>query len=83
MSEKSIKKRYKKLSSYLNEKTRRLWCANEAIALGHGGISLVSKITGVSRTTICEGKKEVVSKDDEVRPLVVEGHQTSQKIPGY
>lgn len=73
MSEKSIKKRYEKLSSYLNEKTRRLWCANEAIALGRGGISLVSKITGVSRTTICEGrkellgKKEVVSKVDEVR----------------
>lgn len=66
MPEKSIKERYEKLSKYLNEKTRRLWCATEAMALGHGGISKVAKITGVSRTTICEGKKELLGKKDSV-----------------
>ena len=57
--EKSIKEKYEILVGHLNEKTRRLWCASEALALGRGGSSLVAKTTGISRTTICEGKKEL------------------------
>lgn len=47
------------LAGHLNEKARRLWCASEALAYGRGGSSLVSRATGISRTTICEGKKEL------------------------
>jgi hypothetical protein len=50
-----IQNKYEKLLPYLNEKTRRIWAATEAISLGWGGISWVSKATGLSRTTIQAG----------------------------
>lgn len=59
MKEKEIQERYESLVSHLNEKGRRLWCANEAKALKRGGITLVSKATKMSRTTITEGIKEL------------------------
>lgn len=58
MAEESIQARYEMIVAHLNEKSRRLWCANESMALGRGGISMVSRATGVSRTTITEGEKE-------------------------
>ena len=64
MKEKDIKNRYKMIVDHLNEKTRRLWCANESIAIGRGGISLIAKATGISRTTITEGEKELKGKKE-------------------
>jgi len=46
----------------LNERQKRLYLANEAKAIGRGGISEVSKVSGVSRVTISEGMKEIKSK---------------------
>jgi hypothetical protein len=66
VSENSVRERYKLLGSHFDEKGRRLWCASEAIALGQGGISAVTKATGVSRTTISEGIKEL--KGEKVLP---------------
>jgi len=43
----------------LNERQKRLYLANEAKAIGRGGISQVSKVSGVSRVTITEGMKEI------------------------
>ena len=43
----------------LDERSRRLWAAVEAKAIGRGGISIVSKATGLSRTTIHQGIKEL------------------------
>ena len=37
---------------YLNERQQRLLLAAEARSLGRGGISQVSRVTGVSRPTI-------------------------------
>jgi hypothetical protein len=55
----------------LNEKQRRIFLASEAIAYGHGGVKLLNEISGVSRTTIIAGKKEIVTdqvfKKDSVR----------------
>ena len=50
-----VQNKYEKLLPYLNEKTRRVWAATEAISLGWGGITQVSKATGLSRTTIEAG----------------------------
>ena len=55
----AISERNKILSPYLNEKTKRLYHASESKVLGHGGIAIVSKATGVSRTTISTGLKEL------------------------
>lgn len=47
----------------MNERFRRLWSAAEAKVLGHGGIGLVSKATGQSRTTISNGIRELETHD--------------------
>jgi hypothetical protein len=46
---------------------RRRYAASEAKILGHGGISFISSITGLSRTTITKGIREleISSIDDE------------------
>lgn len=54
-----ISKRYEILSRILDERSRRLVLAAESKAIGHGGIEIVSKSTGVSRTTISTGLKEL------------------------
>jgi len=45
----------------LDERTRRLMAANEARALGHGGISKVSRACGLSRKAIAKGIREIES----------------------
>lgn len=54
-----IKKKYEHLAPYLNEASLRTWAAAEALSLGHGGISSVSRATGISRTTIHTGITEL------------------------
>lgn len=54
-----LEQKFTELMPILDERGRRLWAAAEAKALGHGGISLVSKATGLSRTTIHQGIKEL------------------------
>lgn len=43
----------------INEKLKRHWAACEALALGRGGIATVAEATGLSRTTIRRGIKEL------------------------
>ncbi len=41
--EAAIGVKYQQLAPHLNEKTRRLWAATEAAALGRGGTSVVAR----------------------------------------
>lgn len=41
-----------------------MWAANEALALGHGGVSAVARATGLSRTTIHAGMAELTNPSD-------------------
>ena len=43
----------------LDERTRRLMAASEAIALGYGGVSRVQRACGLSRRTIANGIREI------------------------
>jgi hypothetical protein len=45
--------------SHLSERDRRHYAAIEAVKLGRGGTSYISKLLGMSRTTIIEGRKEL------------------------
>ena len=54
-----IKQRFEFLAGFLDERLRRLVAAAEAMAIGYGGISLVSRQTGVSRRAIALGCREV------------------------
>ena len=47
------------LNPMLNERTRRLWAATEAEAIGWGGIGRVAEATGLSRPTIVRGLREL------------------------
>lgn len=54
-----ITTKYEQLKSVLNERSRRIWTASEAMAIGHGGISTVMKATGLSRNAIKHGMSEL------------------------
>ena len=57
--EEEIKQRYERLEGELNERTRRLFAANEAMELGWGGIAVVARATGLSRQVIVDGMQEL------------------------
>lgn len=43
----------------LNEKTRRIYAAEEALKLGHGGTKYISELFSIDPKTIRVGKKEL------------------------
>src|SRR6266702_7067685 len=53
--------KYRALADRLDEATLRLWAAVEARSLGRGGVSMVAKAIGMSRTTIYAGLEELAS----------------------
>jgi len=59
--EATIVAKYAALSPLLNERARRLWAAAESVAIGYGGDAVVSSATGLSRTTIRSGRREVAA----------------------
>lgn len=71
--EAAIRERYKHLEWALDERLRRLFAAAEAKALGHGGITLVQKVTGVARGSIKQGLKEL--SEHAETPSVGLGHR--------
>lgn len=61
----TLRTKYRTLAPGLTERLRRLWAASESMALGHGGIALVERATGISRSTISRGIREVESGANE------------------
>jgi len=57
-----LRKKYATLSPLLSERTKRAVYAADAISLGRGGISLVSRLSGASRVTLHAGVKELLEK---------------------
>jgi hypothetical protein len=47
------------LAPRLDERTLRLFAAAEADAIGYGGVSRVSRITGLARSTVVRGQQEI------------------------
>ena len=60
--EKILSKGWLKAFNDLNESQKRWFGALKALELGYGGISIVSRATNLSRTTISFGIKEIKSK---------------------
>lgn len=59
VDEAGIQRRYETLAPVVDERVRRLMVAAEALAIGHGGQVAVARATGVARTTIQQGIREV------------------------
>jgi len=55
----AIRERWETFGSRLNERGRRLFAASEVRAAGRGGLALVSKITGLARSTINRGEDDL------------------------
>ncbi len=54
-----LRTKYEALRSLLDERTRRVWAATEARALGHGGVTAVATATGLQRNTVRAGLREL------------------------
>jgi transposase len=59
IDEAAIRLRHKALGPVLDELGRRRFAAAEAQTAGHGGVSVVARITGIARSTIGRGLAEL------------------------
>jgi hypothetical protein len=63
INEASIRERFAALGGDLNERSRRLFAAAEAKTAGHGGIAAAYRATGIARSTIGRGLKQLADPD--------------------
>ena len=63
-----VRKKYRELRDFLDERGRRMWAAAEASSLPRGGVSLVAQATGLSRTTIHAGIRELKQRKGKPQP---------------
>jgi hypothetical protein len=61
-----LTRKFRPIWPLLDERTRRIMAANEAIALGYGGVSLVHRACGLSRKAIAKGMGEIEAGDPPV-----------------
>lgn len=57
--ERQLLEKFQRTFPFLDEKLRRLIAASEAIALGYGGIVMVSRASGLSEPTVRNGMLEL------------------------
>jgi len=55
----NARERYREMAPVLNEQSLRRFVAMEARALGRGGVSLMSRISGLARSTIYHGLSDI------------------------
>jgi hypothetical protein len=55
----TVRTKYELLRPLMDERMRRQWAASEAMTLKRGGVTTVAKATGLSRTTIGQGMREL------------------------
>jgi DDE family transposase len=55
----TLRTKFELLCPLMDERMRRQWAASEALSLKRGGVTMVAKATGLSRTTIGEGMREL------------------------
>ncbi|RJF84584.1 ISAzo13 family transposase [Azospirillum cavernae] len=70
IDEAEIRRHYQLLRPDLDERGRRLFAATQVRALGHGGLAAVARATGIARSTIGRGLKELdagTARDQRVR----------------
>ncbi len=70
--EQAVRERFARIAPTLDERGRRLFAANEALAFGFGGAEAVARATGLSKETIYRGIQEL---NDLERLAPPEGRQ--------
>ena len=66
VEENALKMRIETVLPTLNEYQRRRYLSAEAKSFGRGGITLVSRLSGVSRQTLTDGVKELDNPESEI-----------------
>jgi len=61
--------------SHLSEKDRRHYAAIEAVKLGRGGTSYISKLLGISRTTVTSATRQLEQALASGGPILVNRRQ--------
>jgi hypothetical protein len=54
-----LRRKYRALQSTFTERSRRLWAATEAQAIGYGGIAVTARATGLAESTIQRGLRDL------------------------
>jgi hypothetical protein len=62
-----LKRKFRSVWPHLDERTRRIMAASEAMSLGYGGVSIVGRACGLSRKAISKGIREIQAR---AKPLV-------------
>ena len=57
-----LKRKFRSAWPHLDERTRRIMAASEAMSLGYGGVSVVGRACGLSRKAIGKGIRELQAK---------------------
>jgi hypothetical protein len=63
-----MRQKYLTMAPVLDERSRRLWAATESLQLGWGGVTCVAAATGLSRTTIAVGLRELRERNPDEAP---------------
>lgn len=64
----TIRQKYGHLQGVLNERTRRLWAATEAQAVGHHGVSVVCAAIKIDHKTVQAGLREIHEEIEGAAP---------------
>src|SRR5215467_765119 len=59
--ERSLQQKFSAVWSLLDERSRRLMAASEALSLGYGGVSRIRRACGLSRKAIARGIREIAT----------------------
>jgi hypothetical protein len=59
----AVRRKFQALTMVMDERMRRQWAAAEAMELAWGGVSCVARATGMSRTTILAGIRELRNQE--------------------
>src|SRR5438309_5741686 len=73
----TVQTKYELLRPLMDERMRRQWAASEAMSLKRGGVTVVAKATGLSRTTIGEGMRELRERAN----LGIEDESCAWEVP--
>ena len=71
----TLRDKFLRIRPFLDERAIRLWAANESLALGHGGRTLVARATGLAPSTLVDGRRELQASAEPEPGLERTGRQ--------
>jgi hypothetical protein len=64
----TLGRKWDAVQNHPEERGRRVWAASETEALGHGGVTIVRKVTGMLRSAIPRRIAETAHSEDAAPP---------------